>query len=661
MKSMKKLVLAGLVLLASVMVLVGCEMEADGQVEVPKFTVKFDMNADDAVGKMSPQIFSQGIEQELSLNTFERETWRFTGWSEDKNASTPTYTDGEKITISEDTILYAVWLSNGTVAPVVFSSANGKEFYYGETIKVKLSTSTSGATIKYHFGDNEWQIYSDEIDIYDNTTITAYAIKDGLKDSGETTVTYSGSIAPVTFNPQNGKKIYYGETVNVKLSTITPEATIKYHLGDNEWQNYSGEITVSSTVSITAYATKNELLNSNETTATYTVRELTSISVTTKPTQTLYTVGEDFNSNGLVITANYNDNASRKVDNWETNFNAVITEKGLKKNITVSYTEGNITKTTTFTVDVIGEPTYKFTETPVKLSNHVSSHTPATGSWTYVKFGDWPRTLKDSSVVVGSTPYCTVGSFDYYAGSDGNYYVKRNSKYYRVEPIVWRVLTTSYGSSGTALLLAEDMIESGIMFYENSYEDRKINESSTTIDVYPNNYKYSTIRAWLNGKYEVYDTQSEVYEGKGFLQTAFTTAAQGLINTTTVDNSKESTCPASSPTQFLQNGENPYVCKDTEDKIFLLSEKEVTTSSYGFKEYNISDNARNHQATDYAKADYGSTRPAWMLRSPFLVAISLHVVNSGFATPEDNKALQVSQTLLSGIVPALTISSSSIK
>ena len=42
-------------------------------------------------------------------------------------------------------------------------------------------------------------------------------------------------------------------------------------------------------------------------------------------------------------------------------------------------------------------------------------------------------------------------------------------------------------------------------------------------------YKYSTIRAYLNGKYEAGDTQTDVYTNKGFLQTAFTSQAQSLI------------------------------------------------------------------------------------------------------------------------------------
>lgn len=85
MKSMKKLVLAALILLASVVGLLsmaGCKN--DSVPEVPKYTVKFDKNAEDATGEMTPQTFTQGEKKELTANAFVRPTWTFSGWSEKK-------------------------------------------------------------------------------------------------------------------------------------------------------------------------------------------------------------------------------------------------------------------------------------------------------------------------------------------------------------------------------------------------------------------------------------------------------------------------------------------------------------------------------------------------------------------------------------------------
>ena len=72
MKSMKKLVLAALILLASVVVLAGCKN--DSVPEVSKYTVTFDKNAGDATGEMAPQTFTQGEKKELTANAFVRPT-----------------------------------------------------------------------------------------------------------------------------------------------------------------------------------------------------------------------------------------------------------------------------------------------------------------------------------------------------------------------------------------------------------------------------------------------------------------------------------------------------------------------------------------------------------------------------------------------------------
>ena len=72
--------------------------------------------------------------------------------------------------------------------------------------------------------------------------------------------------------------------------------------------------------------------------------------------------------------------------------------------------------------------------------------------------------------------------------------------------------------------------------------------------MYPNNWQYSTIRAWLNGLDVVKSDDplenDKTYTNNGFLQTAFTADAQSLIAYTSVDNSAASTNPASNPKQW---------------------------------------------------------------------------------------------------------------
>ena len=235
-----------------------------------------------------------------------------------------------------------------------------------------------------------------------------------------------------------------------------------------------------------------------------------------------------------------------------------------------------------------------------------------------------------------------------------------------MEPIKWRVLTTDYdidGDSGSetgCLLLAEDILTANVPYYVST-SSRTIGEAT----VYANNYKYSTIRAYLNGFYESDDTQTQTYINKGFLQTAFTASAQGLIATTTVDNSGESTTDATGSLTKADgtnsNYPTDYTCANTSDKIFLLSEKEVTTTDYGFASYSSygTGNSRIRVTTDYAKANYAyqSTTAGyggwWWLRSPLYndSSCARDVFHNGNASDYD----YVYDTDY-GVVPALSIS-----
>ncbi len=240
-----------------------------------------------------------------------------------------------------------------------------------------------------------------------------------------------------------------------------------------------------------------------------------------------------------------------------------------------SYSEANISKTASIT-----SGTYYIAKKDSLTQKPVFSHTDQ--GWKMYKFGDYPQSVSTISSYTTGTVYN-----GWYLGSDGYFYEKCTAKiaagkssmngiddgttyYFKVEPVQWRKLTDSY--KGYSLLSAYMVLDQCV--YYKSTSNRTISGST----VYPNNYKYSTLRAFLNGKYESGDSANSSYSNKGFLQKAFTSSAQSKIKTVSVDNGGS-------------------------DKVFVLSHGELTTTSYGF-----STDLRHGTWRQRATTQYGTAR-----------------------------------------------------
>ena len=253
-------------------------------------------------------------------------------------------------------------------------------------------------------------------------------------------------------------------------------------------------------------------------------------------------------------------------------------------------------------------------------------------SYDIVTFGSFPQSEKtDDTITVNESETKTAGAYTYYKGSDGEWYAKMGSKYFKVEPIKWRILTTDYNGTKKKLLLAENIL---------------INKA---YDASSNNYENSSIRAYLTGD---------------FYNTAFTTEEQNEIAATTVVNNARSTNPdGDSNAKLWNNGANQFASDTaTSDKIFLLSEQEVTKDDYGFATYNAygTDSTRIRKVTAFAResgtwvsTDSGYEEGGyWWLRSPYydFSYIARYVDYNGLAY----NSLSVSFDGV-GVVPALCL------
>lgn len=204
----------------------------------------------------------------------------------------------------------------------------------------------------------------------------------------------------------------------------------------------------------------------------------------------------------------------------------------------------------------------------------------------------------------------------------------------KIEPIEWRV---ALKKNGKALLIAEKELMAGIPVYEDFSGTRTVNGKT----IYPNNYEYSEIRAYLNGlSFLDKNKMNTKWENKGFLQTAFSKDEQENILTSKVVNKVKG---------------NKYVCRNTKDKVFLLSKADICDTALGF----VNDESRIRPATDYAvenmafRSGKGRNGGIWWVRTPEENYMSrTYIVNyTGEAGNKTNRT----RDPITGIVPALWI------
>lgn len=171
-----------------------------------------------------------------------------------------------------------------------------------------------------------------------------------------------------------------------------------------------------------------------------------------------------------------------------------------------------------------------------------------------------------------------------------NGYFSGNTYWFKYEPIKWRILDEK---DGKLFLLSDMALDCREMDREIFYHNKKVDGETYCLD----NYAASELRNWLNGS---------------FYSTSFSTAEKDMIAVTTVDNGKNSS---------LSGDEYYYWCEDTEDKVFMLSEKEATNEDYGFNaDWLAYDEARRLLATDYALGlgcydEYENKGCNWRLRT----------------------------------------------
>lgn len=171
---------------------------------------------------------------------------------------------------------------------------------------------------------------------YASVTISeTYAINFNIVPNGTLTTTSTGAIgSTVTLTPTPDEGYAYGgATVTYTLNGV--QQTIELDANTKTFTMPAADVTITPVWVYGGVVTKT----------------LTSIAVTTPPTKTEYSTGEVFDPTGMVVTATYSDGSTAEVTGYTiTNGDQLSADM---TTVNISYTEGDVTATTTYEVGFV--------------------------------------------------------------------------------------------------------------------------------------------------------------------------------------------------------------------------------------------------------------------------------------------------------------------
>ncbi len=116
----------------------------------------------------------------FSTMSFSKSDYKFVRWNTNSDGSGTSYADGQTISLTADTILYAIWEEDGATAPVITTQPSNYTCTYGYINPINLSVATeaadAGHTLSYQWYE---KVGSGEYAAIDGATSTTYRIPTG--------------------------------------------------------------------------------------------------------------------------------------------------------------------------------------------------------------------------------------------------------------------------------------------------------------------------------------------------------------------------------------------------------------------------------------------------------------------------------------------------
>ncbi|MCL1874040.1 MAG: bacterial Ig-like domain-containing protein [Clostridiales bacterium] len=214
----------------------------------------------------------------------------------------------------------------------------------GSTSTVTGYTTTPAAGSALNTAGNQTVTVSYTEGIVTRTTSFTVTVNDVVLDKIEVTT-------------QPAKTVYFvGETLDLAGLVVTAtynDTSAKAVTGYTTTPAAGSALNTAGTQTVTVSYTEGVVTRTTSFTVTVNDVVLDKIEVTTQPAKTVYFIGENLDLAGLVVTATYNDTSAKAVTGYTTTpaAGSALNTAGTQT-VTVSYTEGVVTRTTSFTVTV---------------------------------------------------------------------------------------------------------------------------------------------------------------------------------------------------------------------------------------------------------------------------------------------------------------------
>ena len=271
-----------------------------------------------------------------------------------------------------------------TTAPIKTTYIEGQNFdASGMKVTANYNDGTSKEVTNYSISDGNNLAIG-------KTTVTVSYTENGVTKTTTQAITVSQKVLSSIRVSTSPSKTTYIEGQDFDATGMKVTAT--YNNGSTkEITNYTitdGNNLTTDKTSVTISYIENEITKTTTQTITVSQKTLSNIKVSTEPSKKIYIEGQNFDTDGMEVTATYDNGSTKEVTNYTiTNGNNLTTDK---TSVTISYTENSVTKATTQAITVVKKAltSIEITTAPAKTTYIEGQNFDATGMKVTAKYSD---------------------------------------------------------------------------------------------------------------------------------------------------------------------------------------------------------------------------------------------------------------------------------